>query len=74
MAPSWAGPSKTLNIRKKEKKGKKKKSYNRSSTMYRAKIKKGGKIQVGVARDPEKSIEEYIRNKRKTKQSVWCAP
>lgn len=42
--------------------------------MYRAKIKKGGKIQVGVARDPEKSIEEYIRNKRKTKQSVWCAP
>lgn len=42
--------------------------------VYRTKIKKEGKIQMGVARDPEKSIDEYIRNKRRTKQSVWCAP
>lgn len=78
MAPSWTGPSKTLNIRKKKRKWaahlQKKKVTKGIAPVYKAKIKKEGKIHLGVARDPEKSSDEYIRSKRKTKQSVCCAP
>lgn len=77
MAPSRSSPSKTLNTRKKRGKGQltsRKKVTKGIAPVYRAKVRKEGKTQMEVARDREKSIDKYIRNKRRTKQSVWCAP